>query len=488
MTTTTLGADTSPVPDLRKARSAVRLVLTASFVIFADVTIVTLVAPVIREDLGASVTDIALTIAGYQVAYAATLITGGRLGDIFGRRRMFTLAFIAFVVTSAACGLAGSPGQLIVFRVLQGIAAALLSPQVLATIQIVLPPEHRARAFAALSMVLSLASITGPVLAGLLVSANVLGLGWRPIFLINVPIGLVSIVLGVRLVPTFRNPAAKRLDVIGVCLVVLLLIALMTPLSLGRVYHWPLWTWLAFATLPFLAAAFIRSQRSLHSRGRDPLVPPSLARDPAFRVGVLLYPTVFSGGIAFYIYFSLVLQTGFGLTPLWVALSKVPSGIAAIAVSAMTARLVRRWGGRPLVAAGAAGCFIGFLAMLPAVAWVQDWTLAVWTLPGQVLVGVGFGLLVAPLLGTVLAGIRSGDVGAASGLLSTAQLTGVALGITTTGLLFQARLPENIAAATAAQLSDALTDCLFYTLFVLAASMVLIAVLPKAVPKQPAGT
>jgi EmrB/QacA subfamily drug resistance transporter len=487
MTVTTSEAATTGVPDLRRARSSVRLVLSASFVVFADVTIVALVAPVIQQDLGATVTDIALTIAGYQVAYAATLITGGRLGDIFGRRTMFTIAFIAFVMTSAACGLAGSPGQLIAFRVLQGIAAALLTPQVLATIQIVLPPEHRAGAFAALSVVLSLASITGPVLAGLLVSANILGWGWRPIFLINIPVGLVSIALGLRLVPTFRNPAAKRLDPIGVGLVVLLLVSLMTPLSLGRVYHWPLWTWILLGAVPFLAAAFIWSQRYLYSRGRDPLLPPSLARDRAFRIGVVLYPTVYSGGIAFYLYFSLVLQAGFGLTPLWVAVSKIPSGIAAIVVSAMTARLLRRWSGRHLAAVGAAGCFIGFLAMLPAVVWTRDWTLAVWTLPGQVLVGVGFGLVVAPLLGVVLAGIRSTDAGAASGLLSTAQLAGVALGVTTTGMLFQSRLPANVTSATPAQLSDALTDCRVYTLVVFALSVVLIAILPRAVPKQPAG-
>jgi len=484
-TTTTVDVATAPDPDLKKARSAVRLVLVASFVLFADVTIVTLVAPVIQQDLRASVTDISLTIAGYQVAYAATLITGGRLGDLYGRRRMFTLAFTAYVVTSAACGLAASPGQLTAFRMLQGVAAAMLSPQVLATIQIVLPPAHRARAFASLGMVLGLASVTGPVLAGILVSLDVLGLGWRSVFLINIPVGLASIVLGWWLVPTFRSPAAKRLDVVGVGLVVLLLVALMAPLSLGGVYHWPLWTWAALATLPFLAVAFMWSQRYLHRRGRDPLLPTSLARDRAFRVGVLLYPTVFSGGIAFYLYFSVALQTGFGLTPLWMALSKVPSAVAAITVSAMTARLVRRWGGRPLVAAGSAGCFIGFLAMLPAVVWMKDWTLALWTQPGQIIVGIGFGLVVAPLLGVVLAGIRSSDAGAASGLLSTAQLTGVALSVTATGLLFRSKVPGNVATATATQLRDALVDCLLYTLLAFAVAMLLVAALPKAAQTPP---
>jgi predicted MFS family arabinose efflux permease len=199
---------------------------------------------------------------------------------------------------------------------------------------------------------------------------------------------------------------------------------------------------------------------------------------------VLLHPTVYCGGVAFYLYFTIVLQTGYGLTPLWVALSKVPSGIAAIAVSAFTARFVRRWGGRRVVAAGAIGCFLGFLVMLPPVMWVRDWTLAVWTLPGQVIVGVGFGLVVAPLLGVVLASIRSADAGAASGLLSTAQVSGVALGVATTGLLFQARLPDTVASATADQLSAGLTGCLYFTLAAFATAAALITALPKA--PQPA--
>jgi MFS family permease len=279
----------------RAAKLTVALVLTATFVAYADLSMVNIAAPVLQRQLHANVGDLELMVAGYQIAYAAILVTGGRLADIFGCRRVFTGAFGAFVLTSVACGLATSAGEMIVFRVLQGMSAGLLAPQVVTIIQVVLPPARRAGAFAALGAVISIASTIGPLLAGFLIWADVLGLSWRPIFLINVPVGIVAIALGVRLIPTLTGQRAKRLDIPGSVIVAALLVALMVPLTLGQLYDWPGWAWLSLAAVPVLGALFVMSQRWLERRARDPVLPAVLWRDKAFRAGFLIYFVVFSG-------------------------------------------------------------------------------------------------------------------------------------------------------------------------------------------------
>ncbi|HEV2635625.1 MAG TPA: MFS transporter [Actinocrinis sp.] len=465
--------------DQRLAKRAVWLVLSATFVVSADISIVAVAAPPIQRGLHAGVADIELTVAAYQIAYSAFLITGGRLGDIFGRRALFTWGFAAFVLTSAACGLATSPGQLVLFRLVQGAAAAMLSPQVLATIQIVLPPERRAGAFAAQGAMLSLAAVIGPVFAGLLYYGNVLGLSWRPIFLVNVPLGLVAIWLGRRYIPTLRSPSAKRLDLAGSGLVVLTLVALMAPLSLGPQYGWPLWTWLSLAATPVFAFAFLRLQQAEERRGRDPLLPGGLWQDRAFRTGVVLFLLVFSGVVAFFLYYFTLLQSGYGVSTLWAAVTTVPAGIGTISSSVTAGRLVRRYGGRRVAVAGALVAGTGSLSMFLPVVLVSDPSLALWTIPSQLLLGSGIGLLFSPLLSVVLAGIRSSSAGAAAGLLVTAQITGGALGVGGTGLLFQSRLHGSVDDATRGQLSSGMVHAMLYNPVAFTLTLLLILILPK---------
>lgn len=392
---------------------------------------------------------------------------------------MFTAAFAGFVVTSALCGLAASAGQLIAFRGLQGLAAALLAPQVLATIQIVLPPERRTRAYAAQGAVLSLAAMSGPAIAGLLVAANILGSSWRPIFLINVPIGIVAIILGFRLIPTVRSPSAKRLDIPGVLLVMLALVSLMVPLTLGALNGWPLWAWLGLVLVPGLGWLFLWSQRLQESRGRSPLLPTGLWRDRAFRLGILLYLLVFSGITAFYLFYFILIQRGYGVSPLLAAISVMPSGLATLVFSLASWRFVRRWGGRRIVAIGAATSGLGFLSLLVPVTQVADASVAVWTIPSQLVVGTGFGLLLAPLLSVVLAGIRSAEAGAAAGLLTTAQIMGGAFGVGVNGLLFQSQLPGTIDLASTGELVAGMTRSLLYNPVVFVLVLAVVAVLPS---------
>jgi EmrB/QacA subfamily drug resistance transporter len=446
----------------RKTLRTVCLVLTATFVVYADVAIVNVAAPMIERTLRASVTDLELIVAGYQIAFAATLVTGGRLADILGCRNMFIIAFSCFVVTSAACGLAGSAGQLIAFRILQGVSAALLAPQVVATIQVALPAERRSGAFAALGAVISIASIAGPLIGGFLIWANILGLGWRPIFFVNVPIGVIAIVLAPRLIPTFSGQEARKLDFTGTLLVVALLMAIMIPLTLGQLYGWPSWAWLCLVAAVVLGPIFLWSQRWSERRGRDPLLPSILWRDKAFKSGFLLYFVLFSGVVAFFLYYSILAQTGYRITALWVAITAIPFGVATAFFSTISGRLVRRWGGRQILAFGTGVCGIGFLSLLWPVTQVRGSLLAEWTIPSQVVIGAGLGLVIAPLLGVVLAGIPSSAAGAASGLLSVAQVTGGAIGVGLMGVLFQSQLDRGIVSATASQLRSGMTYSLLY--------------------------
>jgi MFS family permease len=464
-------------PSGSAAKWTVALALTATFVANADVNMVIIAAPVMQRQLHANVGDLELMVAGYQIAYAAILVTGGRLADVFGCRRVFIGAFGAFVLTSTACGLATSAGEMIAFRMLQGASAGLLAPQVVTIIQVVLPPAKRGGAFSALGAVISIASTIGPLLAGFLLWADVLRLTWRPIFLINVPIGVVAIILGTRLIPTLTGQRAKRLDLLGSVIIAALLVALMVPLSLGQLYGWPQWVWISLGAVPVLGALFIASQRWLERRGRDPLLPAMLWKDGAFRTGFVLYFTLFSGVTAFFLYYSMLIQSGYHATALFLSITIIPFGVAIGFFSIMSAGLIRRFEGWRVLTAGAVLCGLGFLSMLLPATQVTSGAVAAWMIPSQVVTGAGLGLVIAPLLGAVLAGIRSSEAGAASGLLSMAQVIGGALGVGFMGLLFQSSLPGGVAAATAAELRSGLARSLIFDPVVFAVSLVIIVTL-----------
>lgn len=484
MTTDAMQGVSEEYASERAAKLTVALVLTATFVAYADLGMVNIAAPTLQRQLHANVGDLELMVAGYQIAYAGILVTGGRLADIFGCRRVFIGAFGAFVLTSAACGLATSAGEMIAFRVLQGMSAGLLAPQVVTIIQVVLPPARRAGAFAALGAVISIASAIGPLLAGFLIWADVLGLGWRPIFLINVPIGIVAIGLALRLVPTLTGQRARRLDIPGSLIVAAALIALMVPLTLGQLYGWPAWAWLSLGAVPVLGALFAKSQRWLERQARDPLLPAVLWRDKAFRTGFVLYFLAFSGVVAFFFYYSILIQSGYHITPLWLAVTVIPFGTATGISSTISGRLIHRFEGWRVLAAGAALCGLGFLSMLVPITQVASGDVAVWMIPSQLVAGAGLGLLIAPLLGAVLAGIKTSEAGAASGLLSMAQVIGGALGVGLMGLLFQSSLARGVTAATAAELRSGLARSVIFNPVVLALSLVIIVTLLRAVKDQ----
>lgn len=289
-------------------RSAWRLwaglmvMLTGAFMTIMDVMIVNVAIPSIRRDLGASFAEAELVVAGYSLAYAVALITGGRLGDIFGRRRMFLIGLMGFTVTSAACGLAPTPEGLIVARLLQGLAAAILFPQVFSLIRVTFAEaRQRTTAFAVMGAVLGLAGIAGQLLGGVLVEADLWGLAWRPVFLVNIPVGLAAFIAAPRLIQESRSPEARHLDLAGVGLSAAGLGLLLYPLIEGREAGWPAWSIaMLLLSVPVLACfAIHQHRRSL--RQASPLLETGLFRDRAFAIGMLLVLAFYSSLNAFFL-------------------------------------------------------------------------------------------------------------------------------------------------------------------------------------------
>ncbi|HEU5267431.1 MAG TPA: MFS transporter, partial [Jatrophihabitans sp.] len=230
-------------PETQPGWAPLLVVLAGTFVTFLDFFIVNVALPAIRSDLHAGASAVSLVVAGYGLTFAAGMITGGRLGDLYGRRRMFALGLALFTLTSLLCGLAPTAGILVAARMLQGAAGALLTPQVLAILGSTYVGARRAKAFAAFGFAMGIAGVLGQLIGGALIQADVAGLGWRTIFLINVPVGLLAVPLVRRVVPESRGPRA-RLDLVGAVLGTATIAALVLPLVEGREHHWPLWTWL----------------------------------------------------------------------------------------------------------------------------------------------------------------------------------------------------------------------------------------------------
>src|SRR5690554_426273 len=301
-------------PSHRAPWLSLSVLLLAGFVTIFDLFVVNVAIPSMQAGLDASFSQISFILAGYELAFGVLLITGGRLGDLFGRRRLFVIGIAGFTLASALCGLAPTAGFLIGARVLQGLAAALLFPQVYASIRVNFNGDDSRRAFGLLGMTLGLAAIAGQVLGGWLVHANLFGLGWRSIFLINVPIGLFAIAAA-RCIPESRAPQRPALDWTGVALVSAGLTLLLVPLIEGPGQGWPAWSLWSLGMALVLLALFQRQQEQWRTAGRLPLVDMRLLAQSRFALGALLVLLVYSTSSSFFLCFALLMQTGLGLDP-----------------------------------------------------------------------------------------------------------------------------------------------------------------------------
>lgn len=459
---------------------ALWVMLSGPFLVVLDFFIVNVALPSMQRELLASTATLQLVVAGYGLATAAGLITGGRLGDLFGRRRMFMLGLLLFTLASAACGFAPNAELLVAARVLQGLAGALLQPQVLAMIGLAYTGEDRARAFAAYGLTLGLGATLGQLVGGLLIHADLAGLGWRSCFLINVPIGLLALALAPRLIPPLANSGSNsKLDLAGMLLVAAGSVAVVLPLVEGRQQGWPLWSWLCLAAALPLLAAFAFQQRRLAAHGGAPLVAPVLLANRRFVMGLFTTLAFYVGNASLYFVLALYLQQGLALDPLSSGIVFTSLAVGFFATSMAGARLARRFGGKPPIALGALVLAAGHALQFVNVAgWAGHTHVAAWMVPLLLVQGAGLGMVMAPLVSTVLAGLPPQHAGVASGVLSMVQQASNALGVALIGILFYGRLGD---APDAAAYASAFGVALVY----LMVSALVVALLHRRANRKP---
>jgi EmrB/QacA subfamily drug resistance transporter len=407
--------------------------------ILLDVSIVNVAIPSVQRDIGATYAELQWVLAGYQLAYAVVLITGGRLGDIFGRKRLFILGVGGFTLASLLCGLAPSPQALIAARLLQGLMAALMYPQVLSVIQVSFPPRERGAAFGVLGGVIGVAAISGPLLGGLLIQADLhigaTALLWRPIFLVNLPIGIGAVIAALFYLRESKAPSTPRLDIAGMLLATAGLFLIAFPLVEGRDAGWPLWAYLMLAGGVVVLTAFGRYIGWRARRGGSPLVEPELFGDRAFVVGSTISMVVLAGVPAFFFTFSVFLQIGLGFSALHTGLTTLPFALASAVASGVSIRLAPRIG-KTILSVGALTLMAGMLGLWLTVREAGTAITGYEMTPALAVCGAGLGLVIAPLINIVLAGIHSRAAGSASGVLTTVQQVGGALGVAIIGIIF----------------------------------------------------
>jgi MFS family permease len=349
---------------------ALTVLLAGGFLPPVDFFIVNVTLPSIHGSLGASPAELQLVIGVYAAGYAVFMITGGRLGDLYGRRKLFLLGMAGFTVTNLLCGLAATPLQLLFGRALQGVSAALLVPQVLGAIRALCTNERDlARALSAYGVMMGLAAVTGQFAGGALVQWSPFGLGWRTVFLLKLPVCLIVMAAAWRLLPESNAQSRAKLDLGGAALVSLTLACLIVPLSEGRDQGWPSWVFEVLALVPFLVAGFLRQEARLAARGGMPLVDLALFAIPGFRRGVLV-ATLFFFTTSFYFLFGLYQQEGRGLDPLHTGLAIAPYGIGLFLGPLVSSNWVRL---RPrLLAIGMAIQVAGYAAVAALVAWAPE--------------------------------------------------------------------------------------------------------------------
>jgi EmrB/QacA subfamily drug resistance transporter len=416
---------------------ALTTLLFGAFLPMLSFFIINVALPAIGSDLHASSGELQLVVGSYGIANATLLVVGGRLGDGFGRKRLFLIGLTGFTVMSLICAIAPTIGVLLTARVLQGTAAAAMTPQVLASISALLTGEHRARAMAMFGVAGGAAAALGQILGGILVEADVFGLGWRSVFLVNVPVGLLAIGAALRLLPETRADRAQRVDLVGAALLALTLVLLLLPLTEGRPLGWPLWTWLCLAaTVPAVAIFGLHQHRSERSE-RHPLIPPTVLRLRAMRIGLLLAVAFFTTFGGFMFVFALATQGEAHMSPLEGGLSLLPMAVGFLITSIYGPRLQIRYGAG-LIVRGWIIQAVGY-ALLGVVAltlWphVDPLRLAV----PMLIAGFGSGLVMVPLIGVVLSQVPPAQAGLGSGILLTSQQTCLALGAATVGTAYLA--------------------------------------------------
>ncbi|WP_424214213.1 MFS transporter [Streptomyces sp. BI20] len=477
-TSATSAAPSDPATGRPGRRLLLAVVLTGELMAVLDASVVDTALPAIQADTGASAAGLQWVHAAYGLTFALGLIAGGRLGDLHGRRRVFLLGTALFTLTSVLCGLAPDPGTLIAARAAQGAAAALMIPQVLATLHVSFDGAARARAFALYGTVLSVGSVAGPALGGVLTQVDLWGLGWRPIFLINLPIGAAALLLGRRYLTESRERTPARVDVRGLALAMVGLLLIAWPLSAGGGHGWAWWAYASMATGAVVLAGLARRERAAVRAGGPTLVTWSLFAGRAFAggLGAQLVLGLLSGLLI--MAWTFFMQKGLGMSPSRAALGFVFLSLAEVCGAWLAMPRVARHG-RRIPQAGALCAAAGVASF----GWLVEAqgtgvTMTAMALPVGLL-GLGLGLIGAPLTDLTLSGTDEEHAGSAAGLFNTAIHLGITLGIVLTGVVFFAE--DHEATARGAEVAEAFAGTLPYVV----GGLLLMWALMLALPRPP---
>ncbi|AJY48368.1 hypothetical protein TM49_19400 [Martelella endophytica] len=462
---------------------AMFVLIAATFMNLLDATIVNVALPSIQKDLNAENSAIEWVVAGYVLVFALALMPCGRIGDILGRKRMFLFGVAFFTLASACSGAAPNIDFLVVARLCQGLGAAIMAPQVLALVQDMFVSKERSSAFSMFGITSGIAIVSGPLIGGWLVAADVFGLEWRSIFYINVPVGIAAVIAGRILIPDVPADDKARLDVTGVAIIAAAFLLLIFPLVEGRGFGWPLWC-IAMMVLSIPAfIGFYLHERRQDRLGAPQLLPVSLMRNNTYMLGGFIAMMFFSTPAGLFMTFAIFLQQGFGFTALEAGLSTIPFPLGAFLSAFTNSRLSDRFLKQRILGASAAmacGYVLLFFVVRGADAGIHILAFA----PPLFICGFALGMTSSPLFQTVLSVVSGPDAGSASGALQAIQQAGSALGIAIASQLFFATITAEKAAseATADAYVAGFTTSVGYMIAALAAVFVAALFLPKIDP------
>lgn len=447
------GAGGKPAAGLPNRMAIVGVLLTGAFMILLDATIVNVAVPTIQRGMRASDGAIEWIVSGYALAYGLLLIPAGRLGDRFGHKKTYLAGLAGFTAASVLCGTSASTAELVAWRIVQGAMAGILNPPILAIIQETFPPKERGKAFGMYGAVAGLATASGPLAGGLLISWNLHGWDWRPVFLVNLPIGILGLAAALRLVPESRGQRAS-LDLVGVALASVVLVLITYPLTEGQDQGWPPWTFVCLAAALPALGLFIGWERLTARRGKAPLVNLELFGSRAFSSGTAVSLAYFAGFVGLVFVLSVYLQAGLGWSALHAGLGILPFAAGTFAGAAASDEVARRTG-RGALQLGSVVVALGTLATILVIHAGGARVSAAALLPALLAAGIGNGLMIAPLTTIVLSAVPWQEAGSASGVLSAAQRLGQGLGVAIVGVALFGGLGTGAAhAATRARVAQ----------------------------------
>jgi len=447
------------------------IVLAAEIMDLLDSTIVNVAGPSLKDELGATPSALQWVIGGYTLTLGAGLVLGGRLADRYSRRNVFLLGLVSFTITSLLCAIAPNIESLIVFRLIQGFAGAMVLPHVIGFIRDVFPPEELGKAFAVFGPVFGLGGILGPIIGGFLIDGDIASTGWRAVFLVNIPIGVINIALAWKYLPKHATDHSIKIDLLGSLLIMSSSALMLLPLIQGQEVGWPLWTFLSLAASLFGFGIFALQQRWVISRKNTPLVNPEIFKSKIYNLGLAGIFTFFAGFTGVYLIITLFLQIGEGYSARGAGIANIAIALGTAIGGALSGAVLADKFGTRVLQMGACAQIVGALLIFFALPDMQSfdfWHIA----PGMLVSGFGTGLVVAALFDAILLAIKDELVGSASGVLSAIQSIASSVGVAIFGTIFFNKV-------TTGQIDQGFRNALLLQVGLVSVFLVITFLLPK---------